>query len=60
MEVGQGPNVGCSAKGNIMKDENCVAYSTPGRIQYRSLMGKEEGERPLERPRRRWEIMFKC
>jgi hypothetical protein len=23
-------------------------------------MGKEEGERPLERPRRRWEIMFKC
>jgi hypothetical protein len=27
-----------------------------GRNVYRVLMGKPEGKRPLERPRRRWEI----
>jgi hypothetical protein len=27
-----------------------------GRNVYRVLMGKPEGKRPLERPRRRWEV----
>jgi hypothetical protein len=29
-------------------------YSTNGREEYRSLMGKSEGKRPLGKPRRRW------
>jgi hypothetical protein len=27
-----------------------------GRIMYRLFVGKSEGERPLRRPRRRWEV----
>jgi hypothetical protein len=30
-----------------------------GRNVYRVLVGKLEGKRPLERPRRRWEDMIK-
>jgi hypothetical protein len=30
-----------------------------GRNVYRVLVGKPEGKRPLERPRRRWEDGFK-
>jgi hypothetical protein len=30
-----------------------------GRNVYRVLMGKPEGKRPLERPRRRWEDEIK-
>jgi hypothetical protein len=30
-----------------------------GRSLYRVLVGKLEGKRPLERPRRRWEDMIK-
>jgi hypothetical protein len=30
-----------------------------GRNTYRVLMGKLEGERPLEKPRRRWGIEIK-
>jgi hypothetical protein len=30
-----------------------------GRNVYRVLVGKPEGKRPLERPRRRWENGFK-
>jgi len=26
---------------------------------YRVLMGKPEGKRPLERPRRRWEVILR-
>jgi hypothetical protein len=32
-----------------------VARMGEGRNVYRLLMGKPEGKRPLERPRRRWE-----
>jgi hypothetical protein len=32
-----------------------VARMEKGRNMYRDLMGKPEGKRPLERPRRRWE-----
>jgi hypothetical protein len=30
-----------------------------GRVVYRVLVGKPEGKRPLERPRRRWEDNIK-
>jgi hypothetical protein len=30
-----------------------------GRNVYRVLVGKPEGKRPLERPRRRWEVGIK-
>jgi hypothetical protein len=30
-----------------------------GRNLYRILVGKPEGKRPLERPRRRWEVAIK-
>jgi hypothetical protein len=32
---------------------------TPWRGAYRALVGKSEGRRPLERPRRRWEDNIK-
>jgi hypothetical protein len=32
-----------------------VAHMGQGRNVYRVLVGKSEGKRPLERPRRRWE-----
>jgi hypothetical protein len=37
------------------------AYSTygEGRGAYRILVGRREGRRPLERPRRRWEDNIK-
>jgi hypothetical protein len=40
----------------IKKDEMGRACSTNGakRNAYRVLVGKPEGKRPLERPRRRW------
>jgi len=36
----------------------CSAYGE-GRSVYRVLVGKPEGRRPLERPRRRWEDNIK-
>jgi hypothetical protein len=36
----------------------CSAYGE-GRDVYRGLMGKPEGERPLWKPRRRWEDNIK-
>ena len=47
--------------------ENCasrwsftnVARMGQGRVVYRVLVGKPEGKRPLEKPRRRWEDNIK-
>jgi hypothetical protein len=36
-----------------------VANTREGRNMYRVLMGKPERKRPLERPRRRWEVGLK-
>jgi hypothetical protein len=36
----------------------CGAYGEDG-VVHRVLVGKPEGKRPLERPRRRWEINIK-
>jgi hypothetical protein len=36
-----------------------VAGMGEGRGAYRALVGKPEGRRPLERPRRRWEDNIK-
>jgi hypothetical protein len=36
-----------------------VAHIGEGRNVYRVLVGKPEGKRPLERPRRRWEDAIK-
>jgi hypothetical protein len=36
-----------------------VASMGEGRNVYRVLVGKTEGNRPLERPRRRWEYVIK-
>jgi hypothetical protein len=38
-----------------MKWARHVARMGEGRNVYRVLVGKPEGKRPLERPRRRWE-----
>jgi hypothetical protein len=38
-----------------MRGAGHVARMEEGRNVYRVLVGKPEGKRPLERPRRRWE-----
>jgi len=35
------------------------AHIGEGRVVYKVLVGKPEGKRPLERPRRRWEDHIK-
>jgi hypothetical protein len=42
-------------KSSRMRWEGHVARMGEGRNVYRVLVGKPEGKRPLERPRRRWE-----
>jgi hypothetical protein len=42
-------------KSRRMRWAERVARVGEGRNVYRVLVGKPEGERPLERPRRRWE-----
>jgi hypothetical protein len=42
-------------KSRRMKWAGHVACMGEGRNVYRVLVGKPEGKRPLERPRRRWE-----
>jgi hypothetical protein len=39
----------------VMRWAGHVARMGEGRVVYRFLVGKPEGERPLGRPRRRWE-----
>ena len=36
-----------------------MAHMGEGRVVHRVLVGKPEGKRPLERPRRRWESNIK-
>jgi len=36
-----------------------IAYIGERRGIFRVLLGKHEGKRPLERPRLRWEIIFR-
>jgi hypothetical protein len=42
-------------KSRIMRWAGHVAHMGEGRNVYRVLVGKPEGNRPLERPRHRWE-----
>jgi hypothetical protein len=42
-------------KSSIMRWAGHVARMGEARNVYRVLVGKPEGKRPLERPRRRWE-----
>jgi hypothetical protein len=49
------PDIIRQIKSRRMRWAGHVARMGEGRNVYRVLMGKTEGERPLERPRRRWE-----
>jgi hypothetical protein len=46
-------------KSKRMKWARHVAYMGEKRGAYRGIVGKLEGRRPLERPRRRWEDNIK-
>jgi hypothetical protein len=49
------PNIIRQIKSRRMRWAGHVARVGEGRGVYRVLVGKPEGKRPLERPRRRWE-----
>jgi hypothetical protein len=49
------PDINRHIKSRIMRWAGHVARMGEGRNVYRVLVGKPEGKRPLERPRRRWE-----
>jgi hypothetical protein len=49
------PNIIRQIKSRRMGWAGHVARRGEERNVYRGLMGKPEGKRPLERPRRRWE-----
>jgi hypothetical protein len=49
------PDIIRQIKSRRMRWVGHVAHMGEGRNVYRVLMGKPEGKRPLERPRRRWE-----
>jgi hypothetical protein len=49
------PDIVRQIKSRRMRWAGHVARMGEGRNVYRVLMGKSEGKRPLERPRRRWE-----
>jgi hypothetical protein len=49
------PDIIRQIKSRIMRWAGHVARIVAGRNVYRVLVGKPEGIRPLERPRRRWE-----
>jgi hypothetical protein len=49
------PDIVRQIKSRIMKWARHVARMGDGRKVFRVLVGKPEGERPLGRPRRRWE-----
>jgi hypothetical protein len=49
------PDIIRRIKSRRMRWAGHVARRGEGRNVYRVLMGKSEGKRPLERPRRRWE-----
>jgi hypothetical protein len=49
------PDIIRQIKSRRMRWAGHVASMVEGRNVYRVLVGKPEGKRPLERPRRRWE-----
>jgi hypothetical protein len=49
------PGISRQMKSRRMRWAGHVASMGEGRNVYRVLVGKPEGKRPLERPRRRWE-----
>jgi hypothetical protein len=49
------PDIIRQIKSRRMRWAGHVARMAEGRNMYRVLVGKPEGKRPLERPRRRWE-----
>jgi hypothetical protein len=49
------PNIVRVIKSSRMRWARHVARMGEGRGVYRVLVGRPEGKRPLERPRRRWE-----
>jgi hypothetical protein len=53
------PNILRVVKSRRMRGAGHVALMGEGRGVYRVLVGKPEGERPLGRPRRRWEDNIK-
>ena len=53
------PNIVRVVKSRRMRWAGHVARMGQGRGVYRVLVGKPEGKRPLERPRRRWEDNIK-
>jgi hypothetical protein len=53
------PNIVRVIKSRRMRWEGHVARMEEGRGVYRNLVGRSEGERPLGRPRRRWEDNIK-
>jgi hypothetical protein len=53
------PNIVRVIKSRIMRWVGHVTYMEVGRGVHRVLIGRPEGKRPLERPRRRWEDNIK-
>jgi hypothetical protein len=53
------PDIIRQIKSRRMKWAGYMAHMGKGRNVYRVLVGKPEGKRPLERPRRRWEDRIK-
>jgi hypothetical protein len=53
------PDIVRQIKSRRMRWAGHVARMGKGRNVYRVLMGKAEGKRPFERPRRRWEDKIK-
>jgi hypothetical protein len=53
------PNIITVIKSRRMRRAGHVARMREGRSVYRVLTGRPEGKRPLERPRRRWEVNIK-
>ena len=53
------PNIVWVVKSRRMRWSGHVARMVEGRGVHRVLVGKPEGKRPLERPRRRWEDNIK-
>jgi hypothetical protein len=53
------PNIVRVIKSRKMRWAGHVARMEEGRGVYRVLIGRSEGKRPLERPRRRWEDNIK-
>ena len=53
------PNIARVVKTRRIRWAGRVAGMGEGRGVHRVLVGKPEGKRPLERPRRRWEVNIK-